>query len=63
MSESRLSRDEVVVLLGLCGLSISEERLEEMLPHTHRLVPAWAALDEMELGDAAPAAVFHPAIE
>jgi Asp-tRNA(Asn)/Glu-tRNA(Gln) amidotransferase C subunit len=60
MPNPQVSKESLRALASLSGLEISDERLEELLPHILRLAESSAQLDRLDLEGVEPAVVFSP---
>jgi len=58
-TKSKVTKATLKVMAESCGLSLSDERMEHLLPQMQAIVDSMAKLDEMDLGDTPPAFVFH----
>lgn len=60
MTSSLVSKESIRALANLVGLNISDDRIEELLPHMQRLSESKNQLDGLDLEGVEPALVFSP---
>ena len=60
MTSPLVSKESIRALANLVGLNISDDRIEELLPHMQRLSESKNQLDGLDLEGVEPALVFSP---